>query len=261
MNRDLLRQVWVSASAALCVYGTLLGFGVIGTPVEQSAGGALSADATLLAPGGPAFSIWSVIYLGLAAYTVWQWLPSNKESERARATGWLAGLSMLLNAAWITVTQWGWIWVSVAVIVALALTLGLIVRALTLLPAQGRVERVVVDGTFGLYLGWVTVATCANIAAAGDTATFPAPNVLPVVAMVVLAAAAGLGVLYALRFGGRLAVAVAAAWGLAWIAVARLTDQPQSTPVGAVAVVAALIVLGAALAVRARTSGVRVAAA
>lgn len=261
MNRDLLRQVWVSASAVLCVYGTLLGFGVIGTPVEESAGGALSADATLLAPGGPAFSIWSVIYLGLAAYTVWQWLPVNKESERARASGWLAGLSMLLNAAWITVTQWGWVWVSVVVIVVLALTLGLIVRALTVLPAPGLADRIVVDGTFGLYLGWVTVATCANVAAAGSTAGFPAPRILPVVAMVVLAAAAGLGVLFALRFGGRLAVAVAAAWGLAWIAVARLTGQPESTAVGAVAVVAAVIVVGAALVVRGRMSGARAAEA
>lgn len=253
MNRDLLRQLWVSACSVLCVYGTLLGFGVIGTPVEQSSGGALSADATLLAPGGPAFSIWSVIYLGLAAYTVWQWLPANKTSERARATGWLAGISMLLNAAWILVTQMGWIWVSVGVIVVLALTLGLIIARLAALPARSLAERIVVDGTFGLYIGWVTVATCANIAAAGSASGFdPGGSALPAIAMIVLAVAAGLGVLYAVRFGGRLTVALAMAWGLAWIAIARLTDQPESSAVGVVAIVATLVVLSAAPAVKAR---------
>lgn len=253
MNRDLLRQLWVTISALLCVYGTLLGFGVIGTPVEESSGGALSADATLLAPGGPAFSIWSVIYLGLAAYAVWQWLPANRTSERARATGWLAGVSMLLNAAWILVTQFGWIWISVLVIAVLALTLGLIIRSLTRLPAVDAADRIVVDGTFGLYLGWVTVATCANIAAAGDASGFSAGEALPIIAVVVLAAAAGIGVLYAFRFGARITVAAAMAWGLSWIAIARLTDQPESTLVGIAAIVAALVVLAAPILLRART--------
>ena len=35
MDRDLLRRLWVTAMAALCVYTTLLGFGVIGTRVED----------------------------------------------------------------------------------------------------------------------------------------------------------------------------------------------------------------------------------
>ena len=82
-----------------CILGTLVGIGVLGTRVEESSGGALAADATLLAPASPAFSIWSVIYGGLAAYTIWQWLPANTANIRARRSGWLVALSMLLNAA------------------------------------------------------------------------------------------------------------------------------------------------------------------
>jgi len=134
--------------------------GVLGTRVEESSG-ALSAEATRIAPAGPAFSIWSVIYLGLLAYTVWQWLPSTPTCPRVRASGWLAAVSMVLNAAWLLVTQRGWIWASVVVILSLALTLGVLVRRLGAASAGGGVERVVVDGTFGLYLGWVAVATCA----------------------------------------------------------------------------------------------------
>ena len=118
-SSDRTRQIGVTLAEIFCVLGTLVGVGVIGTRVEESSGGSLSADATLLAPAGPAFSIWSVIYVGLAAYTVWQWLPAAGRSELARRTGWLFAASMVLNAAWLLVTQQGWIWLSVLVILAL----------------------------------------------------------------------------------------------------------------------------------------------
>lgn len=253
MNRDLLRRLWVTAAEILCIYGTLLGVGVIGTRVEESSGGRLAADATLLAPGTPAFSIWSVIYAGLFAYTVWQWLPANRTSARARATGWLAGVSMLLNAAWLLVTQVGLIWLSVGVIAALVVVLGLLVRRLTALPATGIVDRVVVDGTFGLYLGWVSIASAANITAAGvDSGWTLGPLGDQLLAVVVLAAASGVGVLLAREFGGRVSVAAALSWGLAWIAIARFTDQPSSTIVGVAAIAAVAVVMGAAALVRLR---------
>ncbi|HRA44919.1 MAG TPA: tryptophan-rich sensory protein [Phycicoccus sp.] len=252
-SADRRRQLGVTLAEVLCIYGTLLGVGVIGTRVEESSGGALAADATLLAPATPAFSIWSVIYLGLAAYTIWQWLPANATSPRARATGWLIAVSMLLNAGWLLVTQQGWIWASVVIIVALALTLGVILARLTAIPPAptGRtIQRVIVDGTMGLYLGWVAVATCANITAAlvATDVELAAPGA-DIVAVIVLAVAAGLGVLFARRLGGRYAVAAAMAWGLVWIAVGRTTDAPVSRLVTIGAVTAAVIVvLGAAAA-------------
>ena len=163
---DQKRRTGVVAAEIFCVVGTLVGLGVLGTRVEESSGGALAADATLLAPAGPAFSIWTPIYLGLAAYTVWQFLSRNATSGRTRATGWLAAASMVLNAAWLLVTQQGWIWVSVLVIGALAVTLGVLVARLAESRPTGTLEAVVVDGTFGAYLGWVSVATCANVTAA-----------------------------------------------------------------------------------------------
>ena len=37
--------------------------------------GRLGADSTLLAPGTGAFSIWSLVYLGLVVYAIWQLTP------------------------------------------------------------------------------------------------------------------------------------------------------------------------------------------
>lgn len=244
---DRVRQVAVTVAEVFCVVGTLVGVGVIGTRVEESSGGALAADATLLAPAGPAFSIWTPIYVGLAAYTVWQWLPTQASEPRHRAIGWLAAASMVLNAAWLLVTQQGWIWASVLVMAALVVTLGLLVRRLEEHRSYGHGETVVVDGTFGLYLGWVSVATCANV-----TATLvaegvdPSPGVADAIAVAVLVVVVAVAAVVLSRTGRRWTFAGAAAWGLAWIAVGRLTDQPESAVVGVASALAAIAVLGLA---------------
>lgn len=263
LNNDRLRQVVITASAVFMIVGTLFGVGVIGTRVEETAGGSLSATATLVAPAVNAFSIWSVIYAGLIAYVVWQWLPANTTSARARSIGWMAAASMVLNASWLLVTQVGWLWASVAVIATLALVLGLLVQRLTAIPAEADrpsatwAERFIVDGTFGLYLGWVSVATVANITATlVDSGVNPAAPVSEYLAVVVLAVAAVLGSVLARAFGGRFGVAAAMAWGLGWIAVGRLTDAPESTITGVAAAVAAAVVIAVALAVRLRPAAV-----
>ncbi|WP_144854521.1 TspO/MBR family protein [Marihabitans asiaticum] len=253
MGGDRLRRVAVTLAEVFCIVGTLVGTGVIGTRVAESSGGALAADATRIAPAGPAFSIWSVIYLGLFALTIYQWLPSQATRARHRATGWWVAASMVLNAAWLLVTQAGWIWVSVGVIVTLALVLGVVVRRLTEVAAEGPVDRVVLDGTLGLYLGWVAVATCANITAAlVSSGVEPGAAVADAAAVGVLVVVAVLGVVLARRLGGRLAVAGAMAWGLAWIVVGRLTDEPESLATAIAAGVAAVVVVAAALVARRR---------
>ncbi|HYN66039.1 MAG TPA: tryptophan-rich sensory protein [Ornithinibacter sp.] len=244
---DRLRQVAVTVAQVCCVIGTLVGVGVIGTRVAESSGGALAADATLIAPAGPAFAIWTPIYLGLAAFTVFQWLPTQTAEPRHRAIGWLAAVSMLLNAAWLLVTQQGWIWASVVVMAALVATLGVLVQRLEEHRSYGHGETVLVDGTFGLYLGWVAVAACANVTAALVAGGVdPGGYAAQLAAVVVIAVAAGVGVVLARRLGGRWAVAVAMAWGLLWIAWGRLAAEPRSVVVALAAVAAAVVVLGAA---------------
>ena len=207
---DRVRQFAVTVSGITCVVGTLVGIGVLGTRVEDSAGGSLSADATLLAPASTAFTIWSAIYAGLAAFTVWQWLPRAATSRRIRSVGWLAAASMLLNATWLLVVQQGWLWASVGVIVALVAILAVLVKRLSAEPAGSAAEKVVVDGTFGLYLGWVCVATAANIAA-----TIAAEGIEPVravtegIAALVLLLVGAVGMMLAVVLGGRIAVASA----------------------------------------------------
>lgn len=253
-SRDAIRQAVVLVGALLATFAGYWGSGAGGGRSQQEVGdGALSADATPVAPGEPAFGIWSVIYLGLVAYAVWQALPAQRDDARQRRTGWLVLASMVLNAAWIGVVQADLLAVSVLVIVVLLVVLLLVVARLGERATGGPVEAVVVDGTIGLYLGWVTVATVANAfavaVAAGFDATSPAADVWAVVG---LATAGAAGVGYAVWTRGRLAIGAAIAWGLVWVVVARTTGEPRSVPAAVAAGVAALVVVVATASARRR---------
>ena len=75
---------------------------------------------------------------------------------------------MILNAAWLLVIQVDLIWISVLAILALAVAVGLLAKRFRENPETSLLGRFIVDGTYGLHLGWVTAATCTNIAAAGS---------------------------------------------------------------------------------------------
>lgn len=242
---DRLRPVVVAVCAVIALLVSLIGSGAfVGTPINEAADGALSAEATLVAPAGPAFSIWSVIYVGLIGLAVLQALPGRREDPRQRRVGWLVAASMLLNAAWIGCAQLGWLIGTALTIVALLAVL--VVAFLRLREAGPRswTERILVDGVMGLYLGWVSIATVANLAAVFADAG--APRVGPAAtgwAAVVLGVAAAVGVALAVAGRGRWAPAVALAWGLAWVAAGRSTGEPRAEVVAVLAAVAAAVVL------------------
>lgn len=239
---DRVRQVGVVLAALVCIVGGVLGSGVwIGEPVAKAAGGALAADATFLAPAGPAFSVWSLIYAALVVFTVWHTLPSAASSALARRVGWWAAASMALNTLWLLSIQTAYLWLSVVVILALALVLGQL-----LVVARGigsGVGAVIVGVTFGLYLGWTSVATCANVAAVlVDAGVDPGRAVGEGIAVAVLAVVCLLVWIVAARVGtARWAVVATVVWGLSWIAYGRLGAEPASTVVGVAALVAAAL--------------------
>ncbi|MEJ3406128.1 tryptophan-rich sensory protein [Rathayibacter sp. YIM 133350] len=244
-SRDTVRQVVVAVSAVLAVIGAFIGSGAAGgTPIQDASGGALAADATLIAPGTPAFSIWSIIYLGLLVYAVWQFLPAQRAAPRQRRLGYPVAASLLLNAAWILSIQFDRLWLSVPIILALlAVLCAAFVLALRTRP-DGWIDALVTDGTIGLYLGWVCVATAANITAALVAAGWDGWGVdAELWAVIVLAVAGLVGIALAVYGRGRISPALSLGWGLAWVAVARLTSEPSSTAAGVTAAVAAAAVL------------------
>lgn len=254
---DRVRQSGVIVATVVALAGALYGSGVAGgRPIPQVAGGAFAPDATLLAPAGPAFAIWSVIYAGLAGYAVWQALPSQAARRRQRAVGyWLVG-SLLLNATWILCVQAGLLALSVAVIVLLLAVLAVAFSRLRHDQGESTADAVLLDGTVGLYLGWVIVATVANVAAWLRAAGFAGFGVSPSLwAVALLVVVAVIGCALAFWDRGRLAPAFAAAWGLVWIAVARAEGGLQEDVVAATALAAGILIVLVTVAVRVARGG------
>lgn len=115
-------------------------------------------------PAGYVFSIWGVIYIGLIAFTIFQALPSQRENPRLRAIGWWMVAGSLANSAWIFF--WHYEVFPLTLVVMLALLVSLIVSYLRIRQNQvgiTTVERLTVQVPLSIYLGWITVATTANI--------------------------------------------------------------------------------------------------
>ncbi len=244
-ERDVVRQSVVTLCAIACILGSAAGVGVFGGPsIADAAGGLFSPDATLLAPSSSAFSIWSLIYVGLVGYTAFQWLPSQRRTPRQKRLGWIVAASMLLNLAWILSAQAGLLTLSLVIIMLLFFTLLVAVRTLNAFPNTTRVEGALVDTPIGLYFGWILLAAAANAAAfltARNADLFGWEGttwaIVGIIAVLITAA------IVCSTDRGRLAVAAATSWGLAWIAVERLLGEPEAIEVAFAAALAAFLLI------------------
>jgi hypothetical protein len=154
--------------------------------------------------------------------------------------------------------QGGLLWLSCIVIVVLliALVVTFVLLQRTRVRGQGVVESIFLDGTMGLYLGWVAIATAANITAGLQTAGFDGFGLAPEGWGIVIVIVAGLaGLLVALHGRGRFAPTASLAWGLVWVAVSRTTGELLSPPVAVTAVVVATALVLATIAIRVARGG------
>ncbi|GAA3906036.1 tryptophan-rich sensory protein [Microbacterium invictum] len=251
--RDLARQIVVIAAVVFMIIAAMVGVGLFGgTNVRELQGGALDADSTVLSPGRQAFSIWSLIYVLMIAYAVWQALPGQRARERQRAAGWWIAVTAVLNGCWLLAAQFLNLPATVVVIVLLVAALSVTIRILVVHPSGRWTDIVFADATVGLHLGWVSLATVANVTAWLAAEVVPAQSEAASDAwgIAVLVVVALLGVAIAWGTRGRLAPGLAMAWGLVWIGVARTTDEPDSTPVAVTAWIAAAIVVVVPLVMR-----------
>jgi hypothetical protein len=208
----------------------------------------------VVTPAGYVFAIWGVIYLGLAGYAIWQSLPAQSDNPRARALAVPVTIANLANLAWILL--WHNLWIGTSLVVMLVLLASLIVVYLRLhgpaarRPAVTRAERIWAYGTFSVYLGWITVATVANVTIALYDAGWGG-GFLPaaVWGAITLVVATLLGVRMLVGYTDLAYVAV-----LVWAFVGIVVAQWGTTVVVGTAIVGVLALLYAA-ADRLRTGG------
>jgi len=162
MPKDTLRQFANLLSVILALTINILANAL---PLNgQNTGEISNRFKVFFVPAGYVFAIWGIIFLGWIAFTIFQFLPAHKESPRLRRLGYLFALSCVANAAWLFCWHYNQLGLSMLVMLSL---LGLLIASYLRLEVcrtpVNTSERWCVDIPFSIYLGWITVATVANI--------------------------------------------------------------------------------------------------
>ncbi|QQS33865.1 MAG: tryptophan-rich sensory protein [Acidobacteriota bacterium] len=114
---------------------------------------------TVLTPAGYAFAIWSLIYAGLIAFSIYQLF--KLDCVRYRRVRPLYLLSCFLNALWL------WLWHQEMLVACLIVIAALFLTALSIAVmfrnTDSPADTLIARGTFGLYAGWLTAATLVNL--------------------------------------------------------------------------------------------------
>ncbi len=185
MNASLLRPaanvLAVAATIAMNILATAL-------PLNGQTTGAISDRfQVFFVPAGYVFAIWGLIYLGLIAYAIYQALPAQRANASLRAIDGAFLLSCAANIAWLFF--WHYEQFVLTVPAMLVLLACLIFIYLRLGIGRGPVaagERWSVHAPFSLYLGWITVATIANITSTLDFVRWDGWGVAPEVWTVIM---------------------------------------------------------------------------
>jgi hypothetical protein len=182
-------------------------------------------------PAGYVFSIWGLIYVGLIAFAIYQALPAQRENPRLRATGWWVALGGVANSAWIFL--WHYEQFPLTIFAMLVLLATLIVTYLRLgiggtsvSPAETWAVRVPIS----VYLGWITVATVANVTSLLDYLKWDGFGIAPETWMLIILAAV-LVIAVLMNFTRRdVGYALVILWALAGIAIKHAAVAAVATP-------------------------------
>jgi hypothetical protein len=160
--RDIFRQILVILGTIAVIVVNALASAL---PFNgQTTGEVSDLFEVYFVPAGYVFSIWGLIYLALIAYTIYQALPGQRDNPRLRRIGYLYVLSCLANIAWIFLWHWEvFEFTLVAMVALLLLLIGIYLQLGTGRTRVRGAETWLVRVPFSIYLGWITVATIANV--------------------------------------------------------------------------------------------------
>ena len=158
---DLVRQLLVLVALAVTIFVNYLSNTL---PLNGRTPGEISDSFPVrFTPAGYVFSIWSLIYLGLIAYAIYQALPRQRTNARLRAIGWLFIFSCATNIGWLFAWHYGFYPLSLLIMLLFLGALILIyARLYPHFNVASTAERWATHIPFRIYLGWLTVATIAN---------------------------------------------------------------------------------------------------
>jgi hypothetical protein len=215
-----LKQIlnWLGLIAVIAVNGAANAL-----PLNGKTTGEISDSIpTLFTPAGYVFSIWSVIYLGLLVFAWYQGRRAQRDADFQDRIGYWFVLSCIFNSVWIV----AWHYEQFALTLALMLGLLVSLLAIYLRLDIGRrqvttAESRAVHLPFSIYLGWISVATVANVSTVLYTSGWSGGPLSPEVWTVIMVVVAGLLGLAMILLRNDVGYPLVIVWALVGIAVAR----------------------------------------
>lgn len=199
---------------------------------------------TLITPAGYVFSIWGVIYTLLLIFVVYQAFSKQREKPFLHQVSLLFVLSCILNILWLFLWQYEQIVLSVLLMFALLATLiGIYVRLNIGRSQVSLKEKLAVQLPFSVYLGWISVASIANVAVALTVINWNGwglSDVTWAVLVIIVALIINLTVIVTRR---DVAYSLVIVWALVGIAVKQIENQSivMITGVSATIIAVALV--------------------
>lgn len=243
MNKQFRQLKPVQIVNMLALAGTLI-INILSNALPlngRTAGEISDALPSFFTPAGYTFSIWGLIYTALIGFAIYQALPQAREQSFLSQIGWLFVASSVANSAWIFAWHYGYYLISVVMMITLLLSL----IAIYLRLQVGRTgeshswqEKLLVHVPFSLYLGWITVATIANIASVATYLGWQGGGIAEPVWSAIMIAVAVVVAALVLFNARRLAYAGVLIWALFGIRAA----YPAEALVANTAVVAAVLI-------------------
>lgn len=154
-------------------------------PLNGIATGAVSFKyPNLFQPSGITFSIWGIIYILLLIFIIIQFKSmKNLHDEDVKqlfiTINLLFALTSVLNGLWLFAWHYDKMILSTIIMLFLLITLIFIVKKISFMPFLSR-------AAFSTYLGWITIATIANITITLVKIGVPSYRPIPVLTTVVV---------------------------------------------------------------------------
>jgi len=115
-------------------------------------------------PAGYVFSIWGLIYLGMIAFTIYQALPAQKDDSLLKKIYPAYWIGNIANAVWIFLWHYEFFPLTlVAMIILLVCLLYIYLQISKVGSDLDRNQKWFVKLPTSIYLGWISVATIANV--------------------------------------------------------------------------------------------------
>ena len=220
-------------------------------PINQLNTGQISAFyPNYFVPAGFTFSIWGVIYLLLLNYVIsytYFTLLSDKFPAVAaylNAVNKWFWVTCFLNASWIIAWHYLWIWTSVFIMLLfLSVLIYIFIVGKEKEGQLSNMQSFLLYTPFLVYLGWISVATIANITALLVKIDWNGIGISPITWSLLMMITATILAIYFILSERIWSYSLVIMWALWGIRAARTNDAPFLSQVALAGLVLVLIVL------------------